>query len=171
MPQKNLPPGSGLSYHRKIFRQVQGFLTTNKPLARRRAFLPQKNLPPGTGLSYHKKNLPPGAEASCHKKNLPPGSGLSCHKKIFRPARDSLTTNKPLAQRGTLLPQKNLPPGAGSSCHRKIFRPARDSLATKKSPARTDGRFFSNSRQSASGHLITVRRSHISWPFPTSGWL
>ena len=72
---------------------------------------------------------------------------------------------------GTLLPQINLSPGSGLSCHKKIFRPAQGLLATKKSPARTDGRFFSNSRQSASGHLITVRRSHISWPFPTSGWL
>ena len=103
--------------------------------------------------------------------SLRPAQGFLATKKISRPARDSLTTNKPLARLGTLLPQKNLPPGAGSSCHRKIFRQVQGFLATKKSPARTDGRFFSNSRQSASGHLITVRRSHISWPFPTSGWL
>ena len=73
------------------------------------------------------------------QKNLPPGAEASCHKKIFRPARDSLTTNKPLAQRGTLLPQKNLPPGAGSSCYKKISRPAQRLLATKKI-SRPDGR-------------------------------
>ena len=147
LPQKNLQPGAGLFCHKK------------SP-TRRGAFLPQKNLLPGMGLSYHKKNLPLGAEPSCYRK-------------IFRPARSLLATEKSSARRGAFLLQKNLPPGAEPSYYRKIFRPVRGLLATKKSPARTDGRFFffSNSRQSASEPLITIRRSHISWPFPTSGWL
>ena len=159
MLQKNLLPGVGSSCYKKSS-------------ARYGAFLPQKNLQPGAGLFCHKKsptrrgaflpqkNLLPGMGLSYHKKNLPLGAEPSCYRKIFRPARSLLATEKSSDRRGAFLLQK-------------IFRPVRGLLATKKSPARTDGRFFffSNSRQSASEPLITIRRSHISWPFPTSGWL
>ena len=76
MPQKNLLPGMGLSYHkknlplgaepscyRKIFRPARSLLATEKSSARRGAFLLQKNLPPGTGPSCHKKiSRPDGRE-------------------------------------------------------------------------------------------------------------
>ena len=131
----------------KIFRPVRSFLATKKSPARRRAFLPQKISHPARSLLATKKS--------------------SARHGTFLPQKKSS------ARRGAFLLQKNLPPGAEPSCYRKIFRPVRGLLATKKSPARTDGRFFffSNSRQSASEPLITIRRSHISWPFPTSGWL